>query len=179
MTAVANNLPGYMQYLDLIRDCIELFSLEPMPPNEVETEHEFNSDVNLSYSYAGEDNRHHRTHSASEKFELAEYNCWLEQGRKRRSNKKKRELESQKRLCLGGNAVADRSAGLKRSELEFTAPSRARLKRGRLESGRSSSRLWGVMAVSGSCSQLRRNLWPPAAAVMRDHSHVCFSWKSD
>jgi hypothetical protein len=96
MTTVANNLPGYMQYLDLIRDCIELFSLEPMPPNEVETEHEFNSDVNLSYSYAGEDNRHHRTHSASEKFELAEYNCWLEQGRKRRSNKKKRELESQK-----------------------------------------------------------------------------------
>lgn len=96
MTVVANNLPGYMQYLDLIRDCIELFSLEPMPPNEVETEHEFNSDVNVSYSYAGEDNRHHRLHGASEKFELTEYNSWLEQGRKRRSKKKKkRELESQ------------------------------------------------------------------------------------
>jgi len=92
---VANNLPGYMQYLDLIRDCIEIFSLEPLPPNEVETQHPFNSVVSVSYAYAGEDNRHHRTHGKSEKFDLTERNRWLEQGRKRRGSKKKRELETQ------------------------------------------------------------------------------------
>jgi hypothetical protein len=74
MTVVANNLPGYMQYLDLIRDCIEVFSLEPLPPNEVETEHPFNSAVSLSYAYAGEDHRHHRNHGKSEKFDITIYN---------------------------------------------------------------------------------------------------------
>ena len=85
---MANNLTGYMQYLDLIRDCIELFSLEPMPPNEVETQHPFKSHVSCSYAYAGEDNRHHRTHGASEKFDLTERNNrLLAQGRKRRSKR--------------------------------------------------------------------------------------------
>jgi hypothetical protein len=34
---VANNLPGSMQYLDLVRDCIDIFSLEELLPNDVQT----------------------------------------------------------------------------------------------------------------------------------------------
>lgn len=36
-TTVADNLPGCMQYLDLVRDCIDIFSLEKLPPNIVQT----------------------------------------------------------------------------------------------------------------------------------------------
>lgn len=93
MTVVANNLPGYMQYLDLIRDCIEVFSLEPLPPNEVETEHPFNSAVSLSYAYAGEDHRLHRNHGKSEKFDITIYNNILAQERKRRRKRTRQDSE--------------------------------------------------------------------------------------
>lgn len=93
MTVVADNLPGYMQYLDLIRDCIEIFFLEPLPPNEVETEHPFNSAVSLSYAYAGEDHRHHRTHGKSEKFDIVLHDNLLAQGRKRRSKRARHDLK--------------------------------------------------------------------------------------
>lgn len=103
MTVVANNLPGYMQYLDLIRDCIEVFSLEPLPPNEVETEHPFNSAVSLSYAYAGEDHRHHRNHGKSEKFDITIYNNILAQGRKRRRKRTRHESESKE--CDSGSEM--------------------------------------------------------------------------
>jgi hypothetical protein len=95
MTVVADNLPDYMQYLDLVRDCIELFSLVPLPPNMVETQHVFGRVYNRSYAYAAEDHRLHAKDEKSEIFDLTEHNRWQEQGRKYRSNKKKRELESQ------------------------------------------------------------------------------------
>lgn len=79
---VADNLPGYMQYLDLIRDCIELFALERLPPNVVQ--HVFSGIGGQTWAYAGEDNRLHRTHGKSEKFDLTERNRSLAQGRKRR-----------------------------------------------------------------------------------------------
>jgi hypothetical protein len=89
MTVVADNLPGYMQYLDLIRDCIEIFSLEPLPPNVVQ--HVFSGFGGRSWAYAGEDNRLHRKDGKSEKFDLAERNKrLLTQGRKRRSKRSER-----------------------------------------------------------------------------------------
>jgi hypothetical protein len=100
MTVVADNLPDYMQYLDLVRDCIELFALEPLPPNEVETQHVFGRVYNRSYAYAAEDHRLHAKDERSEIFDLTEHSRWQEQGRKRRSNKKKRELEPKNSDCV-------------------------------------------------------------------------------
>jgi hypothetical protein len=34
------------------------------------------------YAYAGEDNRHHRNHGKSEKFDLTERNRWYRSGTK-------------------------------------------------------------------------------------------------
>ena len=50
---------GYMQYLDLVRDCIEVFGLEPLPPNDVRTAHELSDDTILRghAEYAAEDIR--------------------------------------------------------------------------------------------------------------------------
>lgn len=60
-TTVANNLPGQMQYLDLVRDCISIYSLEPLPPNDVQTAHRMgtNSQVGSSGMFAAEDNKNH------------------------------------------------------------------------------------------------------------------------
>ena len=88
MTVVADNLPDYMQYLDLVRDCIELFSLEPLPPNVVETQHIFGTLYRRSYAYAAEDNRLHRKDEKSEKFDLTVRNASQAKQRERRSRKK-------------------------------------------------------------------------------------------
>ena len=101
-----------MQYLDLIRDCIKLLSLEPLPPNKVETQHVFGGLGGFSYAYAGEDNRHHRKHGKSEKFDLTERNRWLNQGRKRRNKKRQRLLESQ------GSSEMDSSSQLPKKLLD-------------------------------------------------------------
>jgi hypothetical protein len=42
-TVVAENLPGCMQYLDLVRDCISVFGLATLPPNVVQTSHPLSS----------------------------------------------------------------------------------------------------------------------------------------
>lgn len=57
---MVDNLPGYMQYLDLVRDCIEVFSLVALPPNVVETAHAFDGTMDRSYAYAAYDDKQHR-----------------------------------------------------------------------------------------------------------------------
>lgn len=59
-TTIANNLPGYMQYVSLIRDCIELFGgLPALPPNVTETEHALHGYQGRDYRYADYDSKHH------------------------------------------------------------------------------------------------------------------------
>ena len=136
MTVVADNLPGYMQYLDLIRDCIKLLSLEPLPPNKVETQHVFGGLGGFSYAYAGEDNRHHRKHGKSEKFDLTERNRWLNQGRKRRNKKRQRLLESQGSSEMDSSSqLPKKTAGLERTKLQPAGCPRQELERGGSESG--------------------------------------------
>lgn len=60
MTAVADNLPGYKQYLDLVRDCIAVFGLTLLPPNDVTTVHPFDGIMDRSYKYAAYDHCHHQ-----------------------------------------------------------------------------------------------------------------------
>jgi hypothetical protein len=60
MTVVADNLPGYMQYLDLLRDCIEVFALTALPPNVVLSAHPFHGTMDRSYEYAAYDHTHHQ-----------------------------------------------------------------------------------------------------------------------
>lgn len=91
MTVVANNLPGYMQYLDLVRDCIDVFSLEPLPANEVETKHAFHGLWNQSYTYAAFDHSHHQKDVKSEKYDAA-LQIFLKDAESRRRGKKKRNL---------------------------------------------------------------------------------------
>jgi hypothetical protein len=95
MTVVADNLPGYMQYLDLIRDCITLFSLEPMPPNEVETQHVYGRLWDRSFAYAAGDDKHHRNHVKSEQWDAAVHYDQLSKARKRRNKKKEHSIESE------------------------------------------------------------------------------------
>lgn len=94
MTVVADNLPGYMQYLDLVRDCIDVFSLEPLPPNEIETKHVFSSLWGLSYDYAAFDDLHHRNHVKSEKYDAALHFFLRTVESKRRGKKKQRLMQS-------------------------------------------------------------------------------------
>lgn len=84
---MADNLPGYMQYLDLIRDCISLFSLEQLPDNVIEKQHDFGSVGNICYAYAAEDNRLHKKEVKSKKYDGAAHLAKLEKKRKRRNKK--------------------------------------------------------------------------------------------
>jgi hypothetical protein len=54
-TVVADNLPGVMQYLDLVRDCIEVFDLPRLPPNDVQHAHAFDGTMGRSFKYAAYD----------------------------------------------------------------------------------------------------------------------------
>jgi hypothetical protein len=52
-----------MQFLDLVRDCISLFGLAPLPPNNLKADHDFgNSGRPNPYTtgYVAEDIRLHR-----------------------------------------------------------------------------------------------------------------------
>jgi hypothetical protein len=60
-TTVADNITGYMQYLDLVRDCISVFGLEPLPANDIRTAHQLSGNTTMLHhgEYAMEDARHH------------------------------------------------------------------------------------------------------------------------
>ena len=53
---MADNLPGVMQYLDLVRDCIEIFDLPRLPPNDVQHAHAFDGTMDRPFRYAACDN---------------------------------------------------------------------------------------------------------------------------
>jgi hypothetical protein len=95
MTDVADNLPGYMQYLDLIRDCIALFSLKPLPPNQVETQHVFERLWGRDYVYAAEDDRQHSKDVKSVEYNQEAHMLKREKERERRGRKKKLCAESE------------------------------------------------------------------------------------
>lgn len=62
-TTVANNLPGCMQYIDLVRDCIEVFKdhgLPRLPTTIVEEQHAFHIPGLLDYRYADVDAKEQR-----------------------------------------------------------------------------------------------------------------------
>jgi hypothetical protein len=57
---VTDIIPGYMQFLDLVRDCISVFGLEPLPVNDVRTAHPLSSNTTMLHGeYMMEDVRHH------------------------------------------------------------------------------------------------------------------------
>jgi hypothetical protein len=62
-TIVAENLPECMQFLDLVRDCISLFGLAPLPPNNLKADHDFGNSFRpnpYTTGYVAEDIRLHR-----------------------------------------------------------------------------------------------------------------------
>jgi hypothetical protein len=59
-TIVADNLPGVMQYLDLVRDCIEIFDLPRLPLNDVQHAHAFDGTMGRSFKYAAGDDKWNR-----------------------------------------------------------------------------------------------------------------------
>jgi hypothetical protein len=95
MTTVADNLPGYMQYLDLIRDCIAVFSLKPLPPNQVESQHIFGNLWGRDYAYAAEDIQQDRNEPKSTKYDPVAHDL------QRQKDKEQRE---RKKLCVGSRA---------------------------------------------------------------------------
>jgi len=59
-TVVADNLPGVMQSLDLVRDCIAIFNLPRLPPNDVQHAHTFDGTMGQPFKYAACDNEWNR-----------------------------------------------------------------------------------------------------------------------
>lgn len=51
-----------MQYLDLVRDCIEIFDLPRLPPNDVQHSHAFDGTMGRSFKYAACDNDWNKKH---------------------------------------------------------------------------------------------------------------------
>jgi len=66
-TIVADNLPGVMQYLDLVRDCISVFDLPRLPPNEIQEAHPFDGSMNRSFKYAAYDHVENKKHRVTSK----------------------------------------------------------------------------------------------------------------
>lgn len=95
MTVVADNLPGYMQYLDLVRDCISLFSLTPLPLNEIETQHEFRKLWGRWYAYAAEDDEQHRDDVKSYEYDAYAHSLLRDKNREYRNRNKERRAESE------------------------------------------------------------------------------------
>lgn len=121
MTSVADNLPDYMQYLDLIRDCIAVFSLTPLPPNYVEIAHPFNDSIVRDFTYSAYDNKQHGPHVKSHLY-LPESHARDKKKTTERRNRKKgkgkessqesasRENSSQELASAGTSAASDSSA---------------------------------------------------------------------
>ncbi|KAM0712160.1 hypothetical protein Q7P37_011254 [Cladosporium fusiforme] len=84
-TTVANNLPGYMQYVDLVRDCINIFQPPPLPPNAVETAHAFDGMMTRSYTYADYDAKQHWDDVKSELYSAEAHEEAKAKRRKRRA----------------------------------------------------------------------------------------------
>lgn len=76
-----------MQYLDLVRDCIDIFSLLPLPPNDVEAAHVFHGTMDRSYGYALYDAEHHRDAVKSELYDASAHALKKKLAKERREKK--------------------------------------------------------------------------------------------
>ena len=87
-TRVASNLPGVMQYLDLVRDAATAFSLPELPPNDIETSIDM-----VQENYTEADAKNHRNSTSWYPFDEKEQNQLREARRacyrKKTSPKKK------------------------------------------------------------------------------------------
>lgn len=94
-TTIANNLPGYMQYVSLIRDCIEAFGgLPALPPNVTETEHPLHGYNGRDYRYADYDSKHHMRDQVSKPWSASLQLFQREAATARRRAKVKAEKEA-------------------------------------------------------------------------------------
>lgn len=76
-----------MQYLDLIRDCIAVFSLPALPDNHVETAHVFQGTMSQSYAYEEVDNKWQKEDVKSEYWCPTMNALRLDSSRRRRKAK--------------------------------------------------------------------------------------------
>ncbi len=87
-TRVASNLPGFMQYLDLVRDAIEVFDLEEkLTDNDVEYEN-----AASIHPYVKEDCKFERNEFPWTDYEVGKVKELREKRRVKRAEKKKIEL---------------------------------------------------------------------------------------
>lgn len=103
-TRVANNLPGVMQYLDLIRDAIAVFDLRPLPANLVEKHNPL-----TMQDYADDDARLNRTVKLGKWYDEDAQKDQREKAKQRRETKKKEEEERMK--VAAAQKLADIKAG--------------------------------------------------------------------
>lgn len=96
-THVADNLPGVMQYLDLIRDACAVFGLPPIPANVVETHNAM-----TGKEYANEDDRRHKNDVASRPYDRDKQLDDRDKSAGRRRNKRA-EANRRKSLEFSGN----------------------------------------------------------------------------
>lgn len=82
-----------MQYLDLVRDCIDVFDLTALPENVVETAHVFDGTMDRSYAYAAYDDTHHRYDVKSKWYDAAAHERAKE--KKRKGKKQRQAAEEQ------------------------------------------------------------------------------------
>jgi hypothetical protein len=73
MAVVADKLLGYMQYLDVVGDCITIFSLQQSSRNEVEIQRVYGSLHGCSYAYASKGDRNHRSDVKSKEHDAARH----------------------------------------------------------------------------------------------------------
>lgn len=97
-----------MQYLDLVRDCIAVFSLCPLPPNDIQTAHTFSNSFDASYTYETNDIKQHRDHQKTGHPYSAERHEQSKEAAKKRKDKKKQErleLDAEAQRTLSSSLV--------------------------------------------------------------------------
>ncbi|EMC94798.1 hypothetical protein BAUCODRAFT_25913 [Baudoinia panamericana UAMH 10762] len=82
-THVANNLPGVMQYLDLVRTACTAFGLPALPPNKVHR-----SNPTTDHWYADEDAKQHRNHVSSKPYDRIIQQDARDKAKRKRKTKK-------------------------------------------------------------------------------------------
>ncbi|KAK5128712.1 hypothetical protein LTR85_000045 [Meristemomyces frigidus] len=95
-TNVANNLPGVMQYLDLVRDACAAFSLPTLPSNSLATRNDL-----TDKQYADDDAKHNKKDVASKWYDKDEQRDRRDRNAGHRRRKKAEDRE-RKEAGLGG-----------------------------------------------------------------------------
>lgn len=105
-TDVADNLPGVMQYLDLVRDAVYAFGLPELPANVVHHENR-----STGRSYAAEDDHNNRNKDLATEYDEEAHKDELEKKRRERYQVKvkKREEKAVKHVEENGQEEAEES----------------------------------------------------------------------